>query len=136
MGVCKVCDVDVVTDAGAVGRGIVGAEDFDAVPLAQGRLQDQGDEVCFRGMVFPDGAASIGPGRIEVAQGHVAQAVSPAELGQHGFDHELGLAVDVGRMVRHVFRNRRLFRFAVDGGRRREDEVFDAGPAYGFQEAV
>jgi len=136
VGVCEVCDVDVVTDAGAVGRRIVGAENLDAVPLAQGRLQDQGDEVCFRCVVFTNGAASIGPGGIEVAQGHVAQAIGPAELGQHGFDHELGLAVDIGRMVGHVFGDRRLFRFAVNGGRRREDEVFDAGPAYSFQEAV
>ena len=85
-------------------------------------------------MIFSDGTAAIGTGRIEVAKGYIVQSISTAELGQHHFDHQLGLTVDVGRLIRHVFRDRRLFRFAIDGSRRGKDEVLDLSLTYGFKE--
>ncbi len=45
VGIGEVGDVDVVADAGAVGSGVVVAEDFDEVAAAQGDVEDQGNEV-------------------------------------------------------------------------------------------
>ena len=46
----QVFDVDVVPDAGAVGGGIIIAENCNVLPLAERHLQDQRDQVCFRAM--------------------------------------------------------------------------------------
>ena len=118
MGIGKIRYVDIVADTGTIGRRIISTKDFDTPALSQCRLQDQRNQVCFRRMVFPDHTAGIGSGRIKIAQGYIPQAIGTAELGQHVFNHQFRLAVDISRRVRHVLRNRRLFRFAIHGCRR------------------
>lgn len=52
MGIGDVEDVDVVADAGAVGRGIVGAKDLDVRLAAEGHVEDAGNEVGLHAMGF------------------------------------------------------------------------------------
>ena len=52
----QVIDVDVVADAGAVGRRVVGAEDLDVRALAERGLEDERDQVRFGVVVLADGA--------------------------------------------------------------------------------
>ena len=73
-------DVDVVADARAVGRLVVGAVDFDVLLLPERDLQDVRDEVRLDAVIFAEGLG--GAGGVEVAQGDVVEAVDfviPAE---------------------------------------------------------
>ena len=70
----QVLDVDVVADAGAVRRRIVGAEDRDVRPLAHRRLAGDLDEQRRIRGGLADAAAGVGPRHVEVAQGHIASA--------------------------------------------------------------
>src|SRR5699024_11991846 len=72
VGVGQIGDVDVVAHGGAVGGGVVGAEDRDVGPVAQGRLQHQRDQVGLDHPVLAGPA--VGAGDVEVAQAHRAQA--------------------------------------------------------------
>jgi hypothetical protein len=45
-------DVDVVSNASAVGGGVVSAEDVDMRQIAGGGIEDAGDEMRFDAMVF------------------------------------------------------------------------------------
>ena len=63
----------VVPDAGAVGGGIIIAENGNALTLAERHLQDQGDQVCFRAMRLA--ATGHGTGRVEVSQHRDPKAV-------------------------------------------------------------
>ena len=93
----QVVDVDVVADAGAVGRGVVGAEDVDRLALAERDLQDERDEVRFGVVVFADRAVGGGAGGVEVAEGGVAEAVGVRVVGQRVLDDQLGEAVGIDR---------------------------------------
>ena len=65
--------VDIVADAGAVRRRIVGAEHFEIRPLAERRFARDLDEMrgARRRLAAPP--ERIGAGDIEIAQGHIAQ---------------------------------------------------------------
>ena len=86
MGGGQVVDVDVIADAGAVGRGVVGAEDVDRLALAESDLQDQRDEMRFGVVVLADRAVGRGTGGVEVAQRGVAEAVGVRVVGQRMLD--------------------------------------------------
>jgi len=119
VGVGEVGYVDVVADAGAVGGGIVFAEDEDLFAAAEGNVEDEGDDVGF-GLV---GLAAVGEGSgyVEVAEGGVAEAVEAVEPAEHMLDEELGFAVGVrGSEFCGLFDGGN-FRFAVDGGGGGED---------------
>ena len=77
VGAGDVGHVDVVADARAVGRVVVGAEQDQAVPLPQGRRQGDGNQVGFALARF---AAPLGGAAgVEVAQADVLQAVGRAD---------------------------------------------------------
>ena len=78
VGVGQVLDVDVVADAGAVGRRVVGAEDGDVLALAERDLEDERDQVRLGRVVLADRAVVGGAAGVEVAEGGVAQAVGAA----------------------------------------------------------
>src|SRR3990170_4198042 len=109
----QVRDVDVVTDAGAVGSRIVRAVQRHGVPLAGGDLEDDGDEVGLRTVVFT--APVAGAGGVEVAQGDVAYALLLIP-GEHPLHDQLRLAIGVDRPQGRVFAYRHLVRFAVHSG--------------------
>ena len=103
MGLGQVGDVDIVPDAGAVLGGVVVAEDGHRLPLAQGHLEDDGDEVGLRVVGLADLAGLVGAAGVEVPQAHIAQAVGLAHPVEHPLHRELCLAVGVGGMGGVVF---------------------------------
>ena len=72
----EVRDVDVVADAGPVGRGVVVAEDRQR-PARPRRRRGRSGSGGSRGR-GPRRARSVAPGDVEVAQRHAAQPVRPA----------------------------------------------------------
>ena len=54
MGAREIEDVDVVANAGAVGRFVVGAEDFDVRLLAERDFEDIRDEVRLDAVIFAE----------------------------------------------------------------------------------
>ncbi|MEJ2449009.1 MAG: hypothetical protein P8Y37_13865, partial [Anaerolineales bacterium] len=106
-------DVDVIADAGAVRGGVVGPVDLDPLALSERDLEHKRNEMGFGLMGFA--LAGESPGGVEIAQGGVAQAEDLAVEGQHLLDHQLGVAVDVGRPQRAVLAEG-IVRGLVDGG--------------------
>ena len=98
MAAGQVHDVDVVAHAGAVGGGVVVAEDVDFFQLADGDLGDVGHQVVGDAVgVLADEAGLMGTDGVEVAQqGHVQLRVSLADIGQDALGEGLGGAVGVG----------------------------------------
>ena len=75
MCVCKVGDVDIVSDAGAVMGGIIVTEDVDLFPLAVGHLQDERNKVAFRVVGFTDFSAGVCACCVEIAECNILHAV-------------------------------------------------------------
>ena len=98
MGLGQVGDVDVVPHAGAVPGVVVVAVDGHLLPLAQGHLEDQGDEVGLGVVGLADLAGLVGAAGVKVPQAHIAQAVGLAHPVEHPLHRELCLAVGVGGM--------------------------------------
>ena len=84
MAAGQVHDVDVVAHAGAVGGGVVVAEDVDFFQLADGDLGDVRHQVIGDAVgVLADEAGLVGTDGVEVPQqGHVQLRVSLADIGQ------------------------------------------------------
>ena len=127
MGLGEVHDVDEVTQAGAVGGGIVVAEDGQALTLADGGLGDEGDEVVGNAArEFADEGARVRADGVEVAQ---EDALDGAVGGFHGvledvLAHGLGVAVRRdGRLAGCLLGHGHLVRLAVHGGGGGEQDV-------------
>ncbi len=114
----QIADVDVVTNAGAVGRVVVFAVDLDVWPLTAGRLQDQWDEMGFWLVVFAKLAIRVGAGGVEVAQTDRAQSVGAIAVGQHLLDHAFAVTIGVDRLLRMRFVDRDVQRLAKGGSSR------------------
>src|SRR5262245_27383217 len=96
VGARKIDNMDVVSHAGSVGRGIVVTVDLDEVPACGGRLEYQRDQMGFRMVRFA--AAPACPSGVEVAQRNMAQTVSVPIPLQRALKSEFGFAVRVGRI--------------------------------------
>src|ERR1700685_193930 len=83
----KIVDVDVVADAGAVGRGIGGAEDVLLWALARCGAEGERDQMCFGIVEFADFSAFVGTGGVEITQGGEAKSVG-AVVGFEGLLEE------------------------------------------------
>jgi len=68
MSLCKIGDVNVVADAGAILRVAICAIDGDIGSLAGGGLQYEGNEMSFRIVVLSNLTIGICTSSIEVAQ--------------------------------------------------------------------
>jgi len=105
MGLGQVQHVDIVADAGAVGRGVVRAEDQDLGCPTSGRVHHQRDEVLHAAWILAIAGIERSTRSIEVAQRHRTQAVAGIKPAQHPLDQELALAVGVlgpqGRVLTH-----------------------------------
>jgi len=131
MGLGQVVDVDVVTDAGAVGSGIVGAEDGDWACVAESGAENVRDEMGFGLVIFSVSVPSAGG--IEIAQDGVTEPVNPAEPLKHDFSLQLGLAVGIDGKLGSVFGDRKGLREAKDGAGGRKDKAQDAVAETGFK---
>src|SRR6266436_7960343 len=69
----EIAHMNVITDAGAIRGGIVGAENRDVFALSERDLQREGNQVRLRHMVLAQIAG--GSRGVEIAEGGVPQAV-------------------------------------------------------------
>ena len=126
VGLGQVDDVDVVADARPVGRRIVVAEDREALAQSGGRLRDVGHEVLrHAARQLADQRRGVGADGVEIAQ---CDALEPLvgldRVAQDVLAHGLRVAVGrLGRLAGRLLRDGLLVRLAVDGARRREDDV-------------
>src|SRR3954471_7201559 len=125
MAAREIHDVDVVAHAGAVGRRIIVAPDAQRGLLADRDLRDVREEIVRNAArVLADRSRGMRADRIEVAQRHVTKIpTSGGAVGEDVLDHQLGLAVRIGRPQRMIFCERQALGIAVDRGRGAEDDA-------------
>ena len=137
MCVGQVGDVDVVANAGSVGRGVVFAVNANGRSASEGHVQNQRDEVGFRLVGFTAGDAvwPLGrPSHVEIAQRGVVQAVNAVEPGEHMFNQQLGFAVSVGGLKARIFLNRHALRFTINRSGGGKDEPARSVGKHSFKE--
>jgi hypothetical protein len=132
MGIGDVEDVDVVADAGAVGRRVIGTEDFEMRNDAEGGVENFGDEMSFDAMGFAAFCGSAGG--VEIAKSGVMKAGIGAIVGKEFLEAKFGFAVGVDGIFGVVFGDGDGVRFAVSGSGRRENEFFYAVASYSVEE--
>ena len=132
VGLGKIHDVNVVADARAVGRRIVGAKDLNARFLAERDFEDIGDDVRFLPVMF---AKFLGAsGGVKIPEANIGQAVLPVIPIKNALEHQLGFAVRIDGLFRLVFSDRHMLRYTKDGAGGGEDEFADAGLNATFEE--
>ena len=136
MATGEVDDVDVVAHAGAVHRGVVGAEDGNLLTAADGDLGDEGEEVVGNALrVLADTPARVGADGVEVAQdGNAPFRVGGVQVAQHLLDEQLAAPVGVGGAGGEVLADGELRRVAVDRSRGAEDQPLDPDLGHHFAE--
>ena len=123
VGAGQVADVDVIANAGAVWRGVVGAKDGEVRTFALRDLQGQRNEMGF-GMVIFALVAGRASG-VEITETSVAQSVDAMEPGEHLLDEEFGFAVSIGGMEGVGFFDGDAVWSAVECGGGRKNEARD-----------
>ena len=134
VGLAQVHDVDVVADAGAVGGGVVAAEDGDVGAAPGCGLQHQGDEVGFGVVAFAQFAFGVGAGGVEVAQAYGLESEGAVVAGQGLFHHPFGDAVGVDGARGVGFVDGHVVGLAEEGGGGREDEALDVVRDHGVEQ--
>ena len=109
----EIADVDVVAQAGAVGRRIILPEHAERRPAVGGANRER-DQVKLGRMIFANRAIGMRARRVEIPQRDPANAVRPFDVRQRLFDRQLGLAVGVDRLLAFGLENRHRAWFAVD----------------------
>jgi hypothetical protein len=132
VGIGNVQDVDVVANAGAVGSGVVGAENIEIRNEAEGGFKNIGDEVSLDAVGFA--ALCGGASGVEIAERGVVETGICAIIGEDFFETEFRFAVGIDGIFGMVFGDRNGVRFAIGGGSGREDEFFDAVASDGVEE--
>src|SRR5438309_426261 len=95
VGAGQIAYVNVVANTGAIGRGIICAENGDVVALSECYLQRKWNKVRLRHMIFAQSAGCSGS--VEIAKAGVPQAVYAVEPGEHLLDQQFRFTVRVGR---------------------------------------
>ena len=116
VGIGDIEDVDVIADAGAVGGGVVRAENFDLRNNAQGSVENFRNEMGFDAMAFT--ALGGGTGGVKIAESGVVEAGVSAIVGEDFFEAEFGFAVGIDGIFGMVFGDGDGMRLAVGGGGR------------------
>ena len=127
----KVQHMDVVADAGTVGRPIVVTEDRHLVSGHRGPKHD-GDEVGLGPVVFPQRFG--GPGGVEVPQRDASKTVGLGVPGEGALERPLRFAVGVDRAQVGVLSDWRFARGPIDRRGGAEDEALDPMAPCRFKE--
>jgi hypothetical protein len=101
MGGGKVGDVDIVANAGAVGRVIVGAVDFDMAALAGRRLDRDLDQMGGAGGRLAGPPVRIGAGDVEVAQRAEIDRMGGGDVPEHPLGSSAWTAIGIDRLGPH-----------------------------------
>ena len=121
MGLGKVYDVDEVAQAGAVGGGIVVAEDIQAGTFPHCGLGDEGHQVVGdAARQFADQGAGMCADGVEVPQQDALDCTAAGlhRVAEDILAHLLGVAVrGGGGLAGCLFGNRHGIRLSVDCGR-------------------
>src|SRR5260370_17790458 len=103
VGVSDIEHVDVIADAGSVGRGIVRAEDIEMGKRTAGGVENARNEFSLHTMML---AAFLGgSSSVEIAQGHVVESGVGLVIRQNPLENEFGFSVRVDRRFAMVFGN-------------------------------
>ena len=103
-------------------------------PLAQGGGQHQGDEVGLGAVIFANAPVAQGAGHVEVAQGHVFEAMGAVVPAEHALHDQLALAVGVGGFFGVLLVDGHIVRLAVGGGCGGKDKVGHAEFQHGVDQ--
>ncbi len=135
VGTGKVVHMHVVTQAGAIGGRIIGAEDLDVFATSGGGVDHEGDEMGLGVVVFADRAVLRRSGGIEIAEGREAESVGVRECLEAVLDVELGLPVGVDGCLREGLHHGQGLRLAVSRAGRGKDEFGNAVIEHGLEKA-
>ena len=115
MGFGQIAHMDVIADAGAIGGGVVVAEDLQVGAAARHHIKHERDQVGFRVVVFTQIAIGIGAGSIEIAENHTGQPVGSAKIAEQLLHHGLTAAVGIDRRLGVLFGDRNLLGHPIGG---------------------
>ena len=124
VGIGDVEYVDVIADASAVGRRVIGTEDFEMRNDAESGVENFGDEMSFDAMGFA--ALDRSAGGVEIAKSGVMEAGVGTIVGEYFLEAELGFAIGIDGIFGVVFGDGNGVRLAVRGGGGRENEFIHA----------
>ena len=133
----QIAHMDVVANAGTIGRGVVVAKDLNGLELANGDLGDVGHQVVGDTLgVLADQARRMGTDGVEVTEQHdIPFGVGGVNVHKDLLDHPLGPTIGVGRgLLRILLGDGRVVRVAVDGRGAREDDGLAAMVAHDVDE--
>src|SRR5215207_2246851 len=123
MGMSQVRDMNIVTQACAVGSRVVVSKDLKPRPLAESCLGRGLDEMRRLPGALPTSAMGIGPGNVEIPKDYEAQRMSTSHIPKHHLRHQLRCTIRRDRIEGRRFGDRALFGIAVDGSRRRKEDL-------------
>jgi hypothetical protein len=119
----EIGNVDVIPDAGAVRRRVVGAENIELRSQPKRGFDRHLDEVGGPPGRVAGAAERVGARDVEVTQDHTVQPVGGAGIAQHDFSHQFRGAVRRRRHGGIVLACGHTLRIAVDRCGRGEDEM-------------
>ena len=137
MTIGQVHHMDIIAEAGAVGRRVISAEDGQMVSSAYSHLGDVGHEVIRDALgIFADPSAFMGPDGIEIAEKDDGKLrIGLSRIFQYFFHHHFRPAVRIGTAAAlHGFHIGRFIFFPVDSSGRGEDEPRAACFFHTFQQ--
>ena len=132
VGLREIDDVDIIANAGAVRRGIVGAVNFALRRLAQRDFEDVRDEMGFDPVMLAVFAA--GTGGVKIAERDEFKAKDLLIPEQHLLEHELGFAVGINRALGEIFCHGHAIRRTIRGAGGTENEFADFVLDGGFEQ--
>src|ERR1019366_8119581 len=120
----QILDVNIITDAGAVGRGVIRAVNLHLRLLAERHEQHVRDEMRLDAVMLAEFFARAGS--VEITERNEFQSVNLLIPQQRLLEHQLGFAVGIDRTLRQIFRHRHAVWRTVSGASRAEDEFLHA----------
>jgi len=123
----QIVHMNVVANAGAIRRRVVGAVDPQLWSVRGGSGKRQWNQMSFRIVELANFAAFVGPGGVEITETHRAQSVSAAVSLQRVFKKKFRCAVGIHRFARGPLGNRTLFGDAVHSAAGGKHEAANAG---------
>ena len=126
--------MDIIAHPGAIRRRIIIAKHRQTRQSADRHLADEGQQIVGNAVrVFANQPRLVGTHRVEVAQQHHGPTrICLGDIAQHLLDHQLGATIGVGRRERKLLADGYGMWVTVDGGRRAEDQIEDAGLGHLF----
>lgn len=131
VGIGDIQDVNVVANAGAVGSGVIGAEDFEVWNNTQSSVENFRNEVGFDAMGF----AALGgcAGGVEITECDEMETGVSAIVGEDFLEAELGLAVGIDGIFGMILGNGDGVRLTVGGGGGRENKFSYTVASHGVE---